>query len=331
MSSKSIATAFYLSILLISTPNISNASSGLSLVAVNASNFNTQARSDTQPDPAMIKLQVWLDRLHYSVGVIDGFYGDNMRKAIKAFQQAEGIEVTTGVSEDTWSRLKNLTDDAAPMTVYTLSDEDVSVKLIDTIPQDYAEMAKLEGLFYTSRDEAFAEKFQMDIDLFKLLNGGADLSKPGTKIVVPALKDELPETKIERIVVSKSAGTLKGFDSAGKLIVQYPATVGSAQTPSPSGSVTVNAIAINPTYSYNPEVNFTQGNNTEALTLPPGPNGPVGNVWIDLSKPTYGIHGTPDPAAIDKTQSHGCVRLTNWDANELAQIVSRGATVEFAN
>jgi lipoprotein-anchoring transpeptidase ErfK/SrfK len=111
--------------------------------------------------------------------------------------------------------------------------------------------------------------------------------------------------------------------------VAYPATIGSAATPSPSGRFTVVAVAENPTYTYNPDLNFKQGNNDKVLTIPPGPNGPVGTVWIALSQPTFGIHGTPEPSMIDKAASHGCVRLTNWDAEELAKMVSKGVVVDF--
>ncbi len=329
MSFTNFVTAFGLSVLIMATPGHADASGKLSAAAVNAASFQSRTQNSDEPDPSLIKLQVWLDSLHYSVGVIDGYNGDNVGKAIRAFQEVEGMEVTSEASDAVWSRLQQLTGNAAPMMEYVLTDKDVSVQLVDAIPQDYAEMAKMEGLFYTSYAEALAEKFHMDIDLFMQLNGETDLSQAGTTIIVPALAKDLSDTKVERIEISKQTGSLKAFDSSGKLVVQYPASVGSDQTPSPSGTHTVDAIAIDPTYSYNPAVNFTQGDNTEALTLPAGPNGPVGNVWIDLSKPTYGIHGTPDPSEIDKTQSHGCVRLTNWDAHELAQIVSRGATVEF--
>nr|WP_324288528.1 L,D-transpeptidase [Hoeflea alexandrii] len=116
---------------------------------------------------------------------------------------------------------------------------------------------------------------------------------------------------------------------SGKLLAAYPATIGSSDTPSPSGDVTIERVAHNPGYTYNPKINFKQGNNDKILQVPPGPNGPVGTVWIALSKPTYGIHGTPEPSAIGKTQSNGCVRLTNWDAEELAGMVTPGVTVSF--
>jgi lipoprotein-anchoring transpeptidase ErfK/SrfK len=86
---------------------------------------------------------------------------------------------------------------------------------------------------------------------------------------------------------------------------------------------------INPEYTYNPKVNFQQCDNGKVLPLPPGPNGPGGTVWIDLSEPTFGIHGTPEPSRIDKTGSHGCVRLTNWDAEELAKLLAEDVPVKF--
>ena len=121
------------------------------------------------------------------------------------------------------------------------------------------------------------------------------------------------------------------LDDNGEWITAYPATIGSEHTPTPAGKMQVTAVAHNPTYSYDPDVNFQQGANREKLTLPPGPNSPVGSVWIDLSKPTFGIHGTPDPSKISKTASHGCIRLTNWDAEELAKMVTKGTAVEIVD
>lgn len=135
--------------------------------------------------------------------------------------------------------------------------------------------------------------------------------------------------KVAHIVADKSAKQVRAFDASGNLVVAYPATIGSQATPSPTGTHTVERIALDPEYTYNPKINFQQGNNDRVLRIPPGPNGPVGSVWIALSKPTYGIHGTPEPSKIGKTYSNGCIRLTNWDAQELAKLVSKGVTVEF--
>jgi lipoprotein-anchoring transpeptidase ErfK/SrfK len=135
--------------------------------------------------------------------------------------------------------------------------------------------------------------------------------------------------QVASIIADKGREQVRAYDAAGRLVVSYPATIGSTDTPSPTGTVSVERIAINPEYTYNPKINFKQGENDKVLRIPPGPNGPVGSVWIALSKPTYGIHGTPDPSKIGKTNSHGCVRLTNWDAQELAKLVKKGVTVEF--
>jgi lipoprotein-anchoring transpeptidase ErfK/SrfK len=173
-----------------------------------------------------------------------------------------------------------------------------------------------------------AEKFHMDEGYLKALNPEANFSRPGTIIRVANVG--APATrKVQRIVADKGRKQVRAYDEAGKLVVAYPATIGSAETPSPTGKHAVSRVAFNPNYTYNPKVNFKQGNNNKILTIPPGPNGPVGSIWIALDKPTYGIHGTPDPSKIGKTESHGCVRLTNWDAQELAKLVSVGVMVEF--
>lgn len=131
------------------------------------------------------------------------------------------------------------------------------------------------------------------------------------------------------MIADKSRKQLRGYDAKGKLVVAYPATIGSLDDPSPTGHVHIEDIVLNPNYTYNPKVNFKQGKNDEVLTILPSPNGPVGSVWIALSKPTYGIHGTAEPSKIGKTSSHGCVRLSNWDATELSGLVQKGVTVAF--
>ena len=135
---------------------------------------------------------------------------------------------------------------------------------------------------------------------------------------------------VTRIRADKRTGQLVAYDSDGKMVTAYPATIGSESTPSPTGDHKVTGIAVDPVYYYDPK-NFKQGGNTEKLELPAGPNSPVGSVWIDLTEPTYGIHGTPEPSKVDKSYSHGCVRLTNWDADELARLVKIGAVVSFVD
>jgi lipoprotein-anchoring transpeptidase ErfK/SrfK len=199
---------------------------------------------------------------------------------------------------------------------------------IASVPVDYSHKSQLEHMSYTSVEEALAERFHMDEAYLKALNPEANFNRPGTIIRV-ANFGRLVSTPVARITADKAMKQVRAYDESGKLVAAYPATIGSSATPSPSGIHAVTRIAVNPNYTYNPKVNFKQGENDKVLTIPPGPNGPVGSIWIALDKPTYGIHGTPEPSKIGKTESHGCIRLTNWDAAELAKLVKPGVTVEF--
>ena len=188
----------------------------------------------------------------------------------------------------------------------------------------------MPAMAYTSVREMLAERFHIDENYLQQLNPQTRFSRVGETIKVPNLV--LPKREsVVRIVADKARKQVRGYNAEGRLVVAYPATIGSTDNPSPSGTVQVERIAFNPNYTYNPKVNFKQGSNNEILTIPPGPNGPVGTVWIALSKPTYGIHGTPDPSRIGKTSSHGCIRLTNWDAEELAKLVKPGVVVHFTD
>ena len=199
---------------------------------------------------------------------------------------------------------------------------------VASIPEDYGEKAKLEKLSYTSVPEMLAERFHMDEGYLKALNPEANFSRVGTIIRVANVGQ--PATRqVARIVADKGRKQVFAYDADNKLVVSYPATIGSTDTPSPTGTHLVSRVVLDPDYTYNPDINFKQGENSKILTIPPGPNGPVGSVWIALDKPTYGVHGTPDPSKIGKTESHGCVRLTNWDAQELAKLVKAGVPVEF--
>ncbi|TCD13703.1 L,D-transpeptidase [Oricola cellulosilytica] len=272
------------------------------------------------------KLQVLLDRKGVSPGVIDGRMGSNVQKALDSYRTITGRVVDPANEIEIDAELELSGGDA--FTDYTITPEDVAGPFIPSVPEDYAEKAKLEALSFTSPLELLAEKFHMDQDYLVKLNPGADFNQPGTTIRVAATGEELAGTVV-RIEADKTREQVRAYDETGALIAAYPATIGSSATPSPSGTHTVERIAVNPNYTYNPKINFVQGDNRDILTIAPGPNGPVGSIWIALSKPTYGIHGTPEPSRIGKTNSNGCVRLTNWDAAELADMVSQGVTVEF--
>ena len=288
-----------------------------------ASGEDTAAAKDAA-DPFLIRLQVLLDRAHASPGVIDGRSGGNTDKAIRAYEEMQGLKPDGALDEALWSKLSA---DAGPaVKTYQLTKEDVAGPYVPDLPSDYAEMAKLDRLAYRDAAEMLAERFHMDEALIRSLNPEADFKTEGQTILVADPGAE-PETKVDRIVIDKSKGELIAYAQDGRIVLMDPATIGSEDTPSPSGTMKVKGSAREPQYEYDPKKNFQQGQNRQKLTLPPGPNGPVGSVWIDLSKPTYGIHGTPEPSQIDKTASHGCVRLTNWDAEALSRLVKPLETV----
>lgn len=300
---------------------------GLTADVVNAAEFGSLSSATDGPDPLIVKLQILLDRANASPGVIDGFLGENVAKAISAFETANGLPVDGELDEEVWSAL----DGNGPERVlveYEVTQEDAEYPFLAEIPEDYAEQAHLEHLGYVSLAEMLAERFHMGIDLFQELNANVE-QRAGASVIVADVAGSPPTGDITRIEVDKGLAKLRAYGPDDRLIVSYPATIGSAENPSPSGTHEVTGIAVDPVYYYNPSENFQQGENTEPLELPPGPNNPVGTVWISLSEPSYGVHGTPEPSRIDKTSSHGCIRLTNWDAEELAQLVKPGVVVEF--
>lgn len=270
------------------------------------------------------RIQILLDRHHASPGVIDGHSGKNVSKAIRGFEERYGLPADGTMDQEVWGLLAM--DNAPPMILHTITEEDVS-RIVAPLPEDYSELAELEWLGFTSAAEKIAERFHMDIEFLRQMNPDASFAQ-GEQIWVADPGDDAT-TDVTRIVADKFRQRLLAYADDGSIVASYPVTIGSAQNRSPSGTHEVSGIAVEASYTYSPEVNFTQGDNAEQLVLPPGPNGPVGIVWIDLSEPTYGIHGTAEPAEIDKTFSHGCVRMTNWDAMELAELVSVGIPVEF--
>jgi lipoprotein-anchoring transpeptidase ErfK/SrfK len=281
-----------------------------------------------KPQAEIAALQVFLDREGISPGVIDGHLGDNVNKAIAAWQEMTGETLDPNNSEDIMQRLTY--SGGLPIVDYTITAADAAGPYVASIPEDYAHKAALPAMSFTSVTEKLAEQFHMDEGYLKALNPNADFSIPGTiiKVVNPA---QAKSGDVTRIVADKGRKQVFAYGADGHLVSAYPATIGSSDTPSPTGNHTVERIALDPGYTYNPKINFKQGNNDQILQIPPGPNGPVGTVWIALSKPTYGIHGTPEPSKIGKTNSHGCIRLTNWDATELAKMVKPGTTVEFVD
>ncbi len=280
-----------------------------------------------QYDAAMVRIEVLLDRAHFSPGVIDGYNGENVRKAVSAYQASHNMPVNGQADQQLLQQL-TAQDQTPALVSYTITADDVRGPFAP-VPQDLEAMSRMDHVGYASADEGIAEKFHMDADLLRTLNPGVDFSQAGTPIVVTNAGGDL-SVDVASIVIDKRERSLRAFDASGNLLAVYPATIGSPDAPAPSGDFAVRSVSFNPTYHYDPSRLPTFGRrNHGALTIKAGPNNPVGVVWIALSLDTYGIHGAPEPQQVSKTQSHGCVRLTNWDATELGHAVHAGVPVSF--
>ena len=302
-------------------------SQSLSAAAINQAACS-DASAPRMTRAAMVKAEVLLDRLDLSPGVIDGKAGENAGKAIVAFQRSRGLGVSGKLDQATWDKLCEST--SAPVLVeYTVTEDDVRGPFMQKIPRDFEGMARLHGLSYRSAAQLLAEKFHTSEELIKQLNPGKTLDHAGIVITVPNVVDARPEGQVFRIEVDKPAKVVRAFGRNDELVAFYPASIGSSEKPAPSGTYGIRQVVKNPTYHYDPRFKFKGVRAHKELTIAPGPNNPVGLVWIDLNKSSYGIHGTPRPEEIGKTQSHGCIRLANWDALDLAKRVRKGTPVAF--
>lgn len=317
------ASAFALPAMAAAPAKAPAAATALTPDSVNAAGKSATAKPGK---PEILRAQILLDRAHFSSGEIDGASGSNMRGAIAGYQKAKGIAGNGDLNAATWAALN--ADSADALTTYTIADADVAGPF-QPIPEEMADKAKLPALGFASADEALGEKFHASPALLKRLNPGKDLARAGEQIVVPNVLDTEPLPKGGKIVVSKSARTLTLLDTAGKTIAQFPASSGSEHDPLPIGDWKVQGISKNPVFHYNPKLFWDAKAGDAKATIPAGPNNPVGVAWIDLSKPHYGIHGSPTPASIGKTQSHGCIRLTNWDVATLVAAVGGGTAVQL--
>ena len=337
---------------------------------------------DSEKRPTM-QLQVVLDRQGFGPGVIDGKMGMSTKNAIEGFQEANDLEVTGEMNEETqaivdrWSNI--------PATRVVTIPEDWGTATYQDVPDDPADQAKMQRLGYESLDERLAERFHTTVEVLKMLNPGgrpagtqgadgsasaSPTSSPSPspsasagdtteksifragqmvrvpnigadRIVAESVQDKgwqqtlaslgvgTEQPDVAKVVVDKSGSWLKGYDASGKLVATFTVTTGSSNDPLPLGNWGITGIGHNPPFSYDPELFWDVPDSEEKQQLPPGPNGPVGIVWIDLTKEHYGIHGTPAPETIGRAQSHGCVRLTNWDAARLAEMVDTKTKVVF--
>lgn len=290
-------------------------------------------------------VQVLLDRAGFSPGALDGKWGSNSKKALSAFQAAQGLPVSGKVDPATWQKLLATAGNQAVVN-YTITPDDANGPFTPNIPEDMVEKSKLESLAYTSPLELLSERFHSTPEFLQQLNPRARFAA-GETIRVPNVRPvPIPdksgqggqqgtngtEGQVEKpdvqIVVSKSASTLT-VKRGNDVVFFAPVSAGSEHDPLPIGDWKVKGVARNPTFNYNPDLFWDAEPDDTKAKIPAGPNNPVGVVWIDLSKEHYGIHGTPEPRTIGRTLSHGCVRLTNWDALTVASMVKPGTPVLF--
>jgi lipoprotein-anchoring transpeptidase ErfK/SrfK len=300
----------------------------LDVAAINNAELGSRSPPKDKIEAVTIKAQVLLDRAQFSPGEIDGRLGENAQKALRAFADANNLSADQLLTRAIWKMLSGVSKDPV-IAEYVIANDDVKGPFLKKIPAKMEAMKDLKALSYSSPREAIAEKFHMSEALLAALNPGKKFNRAGERIFVANVLDKQTKFTVGRIEVDKARQTVRVLDPLGAMIGFFPATVGSEEKPTPSGSFKVVSVDANPIYRYNPAYKFKGVKSRKPFTIRPGPNNPVGSYWIGLSAEGYGIHGTPDPSKVSKAESHGCVRLTNWDAAWLGANVKKGTPVVF--
>ena len=298
----------------------------------------------------VLRAQVILDHLGFSPSIIDGQEGQSYVAALRGFQEANGLAITGTLDEATLAKLEQWCKIPATRVV-VIPESFAAGPFVPDFPANAADQAKLPRLGYRDLMEALAERFHTTPEVIASMNPDVPTLTAGSAIRVPNIPNadstvsgddprgwsdtlaslgvDADQKQADRVVVDKSEGVLKVFAADDRLIAQFPATMGSSKDPLPIGEWKIQGVSRNPDFHYNPKLFWDVSNSKEAQLLNPGPNSPVGVVWIDLNKPHYGIHGTSEPHTIGRAESHGCIRLTNWDAARLAQMVKPGTPATF--
>jgi len=316
-------------------PNGKETLKGLDPNAINNAPVVVPIKGDVS-GPSVVKTQVFLDRAGFSVGALDGRWGRNSAIALWWFQRSRGIQAAEpgALDEATFRALAANAGGAQAIVQHTLTDEDVKGPFV-SVPEDVYDKAKLDCLCYESKKEKLAERFHTTTEFLDLLNPDTDFGSlnAGSTLWVPNVREAITADRpdIARVSISIRGNTFNAFDAAGNLVFHGPTTLGSKYDPSPRETVEVRKITFDPHFHYQPTLFHEVPDSDPEANLPPGPNSPVGVVWVALSKPHFGIHGTSDPDSIGYASSHGCVRLTNWDARDVAHRLKPGVQVEFVD
>jgi lipoprotein-anchoring transpeptidase ErfK/SrfK len=273
--------------------------------------------------PRVVRAQILLDRARFSPGEIDGVYGDDLGIAIKGYQENHGLKPTGTIDAETWRLLGS--DTGPLLATYTITQADEKGPFLP-LPADVQEKAKMKWLGFETPEEGLGEKFHSSPKLLAELNPDQKLDTAGERIAVPNVRRAVVRVAL-RVAVSKSKRTVTAYGAGDKELAQYPATIGDSHDRLPIGQWTITGVVHYPWYNYDPDHFWNSDPKQTKAVLPPGPNSPAGAAWIGLSKEHYGIHGTPDPGHVRHGESAGCIRMTNWDVDNLSHMVRRGTPV----